>query len=98
MTIRCTSRHWARVCPTGLWAGSLHLSILVFQKAKPAWSASRFRKSWYCCLTKLLVSSIAFGVGEAESLIVTVALDGFIRTAPPVGLDSLTVKVSGPSV
>ena len=99
MTMRCTSMHAARVCPGGRWAGSLHLSMLFFQKARPAASASRFRKSRYCCRTKVVVSSIAFGVGEGESLIVTVAVVRRTSScAPPVGFDSLTVNTSGPSL
>ena len=45
----------------------------------------------------MVVSSIAFAVGEVESLIVTVALDGLTSKAPAVGFDKLTVNVSGPS-
>src|SRR5215813_1227068 len=98
VVIRCTSMHAASVCPGGRCAGSLHLSILFFQNASPAGSASRFRKSRYCCRTKVVVSSFAFGVGEAESLIVTIAVDGTMNAAPFVEYDNFTENVSAPSV
>src|SRR4030095_15792463 len=77
----------------------VQLSMPAVQNARPDASASRFRKSRYCCRTNALVSSLAFGAGAAESLIVTVALEGIANAAPvPVRFDKLTVKTSGPSV
>src|SRR5689334_1279359 len=77
----------------------VQLSIWAVQKANPSGSASRFRKSRYCCRTKAVVSSLALeGNGVAASVIVTVAVDGSPKVAPaPFTFDSATVNVSGPS-
>ena len=72
----------------------VQLSTWSFQKARPGASGSRFRKSWYCWRTNVPVSSTAFGAGAAESLIVTVAVEGSARAAPPVRFGRFTVNIS----
>src|SRR5436190_12445723 len=44
--------------------------MLFVQNCRPAASGSRFRKSRYCCVTKIAVLSIGFGKGDPPALIV----------------------------
>src|SRR5882762_9796545 len=63
-----------------------HELIWLVQKARPAASACRFRKSRYCCFTKKSVVVIGFGLGAAPALIVICGAVSVARLAAPAAV------------
>src|SRR4030095_6963582 len=64
-------------------------SMLLTQKARPAESGSRLRKSRYCCRTKNVVSSIGLDVGATTSLSMIVKLAALGEPNPAPAPDTL---------